>query len=149
LDQKDIRYGGGASSVEACDLLSLGRDIIHVKMRSGPREFSHLFAQGLNSAELLVMEPDFRAEVRKRVSEEHAKVFKLSGSVYDASKIRVVYAVVTDRSGPLDIPFFSKLSLRHAVKRLRALRYSVAISKIEMDALRAKLSRVKRKAKTF
>ncbi|MGH3281215.1 MAG: TIGR04141 family sporadically distributed protein, partial [Trebonia sp.] len=51
------------SSVEACDLLGPGNELIHVKRAAGSAPLSHLFAQGVNSAQYLVTGP---AAVRER-----------------------------------------------------------------------------------
>ena len=44
---------------------------------------------------------------------------------------QVVFAVISESKGPLWLPFFSRLSLRHACKRLSTLGYRVALTKIK------------------
>ena len=39
---------------------------------------------------------------------------------------RVVFAVISDRPGPLVLPFFSRLNLKHAVRRLDGYGFRVA-----------------------
>ncbi len=51
--------------VEICDLLSSERQLIHVKKRGASSTLSHLFNQGVNSAEWMREDADFRAEARE------------------------------------------------------------------------------------
>jgi uncharacterized protein (TIGR04141 family) len=45
---------------------------------------------------------------------------------------------VSEKTGQLDLPFFSKVNLRHAVRRLEAFGYKVALAKIGVDDAFAK-----------
>jgi Family of unknown function (DUF6119) len=45
------KNGGGRSSIEICDLLSSEKAFVHVKAKTKSSTLSHLFAQGLNSAQ--------------------------------------------------------------------------------------------------
>jgi uncharacterized protein (TIGR04141 family) len=51
LDADPVIYGGGRSAIEICDLLSTDRVFVHVKAKTKSSTLSHLFAQGLNSAQ--------------------------------------------------------------------------------------------------
>ena len=62
LDDEKIMFGGGRSRFELCDLLEASGTLIHVKRYGGSSVLSHLFAQGLLSAELLMKRPGFRRE---------------------------------------------------------------------------------------
>jgi uncharacterized protein (TIGR04141 family) len=45
----------------------------------------------------------------------------------------VVYAIATNKDLPSELPFFSKVTLRNAMKTLRALDYCVQLASIEVD----------------
>ena len=55
----------------------------------------------------------------------------------------MVFAVISDRPGPLVLPFFSRLNLRHAVRRLDGYGFRVAKAKILVTETRAKLQRIR------
>jgi len=128
MDRKEVMIGGGRSRVEFCDLYSSKREIIHVKMYGGSSLLSHLFSQALVSGNCFLHEPAFRVEVNKLLPPG----FKL-GSPKDrptASDYEVCIAVMSRVKGPLELPFFSKVSLMHAVRSLRNSDYRVTKLKI-------------------
>ena len=100
---------------------------------------SHLFAQGLISGELFLTDLDFR----KKVNKELPSNFQLQ----DATKrpgqgeYRVVFAVISDVPGELVLPFFSRLNLKHAARRLEAYGYRVERAKVEVDEILSKLKK--------
>ena len=64
MDRKNIRYGGGASRIEFCDLFINKRTLLHVKRYGGSSAMSHLFSQGVVSATLFLQDRDFRQKVQ-------------------------------------------------------------------------------------
>jgi uncharacterized protein (TIGR04141 family) len=125
LDQKTIRVKG-RSAIEVCDLLTPQRELVHVKSYSGSGVLSHLFAQGSVSAELLLAEPEFRDEVRKRITTASFKnLIPGKNSAYNPAQFKVVYAIAAEGDGVIDdvIPFFSRVHLRTHAVRLRRLGY--------------------------
>jgi len=138
MDRKIIFFGGG--KFEFCDLYGREKDIIHVKRYGGSNIFSHLFAQGTTSAELFQTQPAFRNLVNQQLPPSH----KISDCTRrpDSKEYQVVFAVVSDSDEPdLTIPFFSRLNLRSAVRRLDGYGYRVAITKIPVSQNRSKLKR--------
>lgn len=132
LDRDLIRLPG-QTPIEACDLFSDRRHFVHVKHRkggSGP--FSHLLAQASVSAELLLMESDFRDQLRTKLSA--AGFDGVLDDPVDASSCAVVLALITKASSPgyaaRGLPFFSKVALRQVVRRLRAMGFSVYVDEI-------------------
>ncbi len=120
-DAKNISYGGGKSSIEFCDVYDRERTLIHIKRYGGSGVLSHLFSQGVVSGELFRSDQGFR----KRVAEE------LGVSFEEGKKYTVVFGIISKSKGnELDLPFFSRLNLRYAVRRLTSYGYNVAISKI-------------------
>lgn len=129
MDRKTIMLGGGRSRIEFCDLYSKNRDIIHVKQYGGSSLLSHLFSQALVSAEAFLHEAEFRHELNKRLPNG----FKLASPAADpkSSEYTVCMAIMSKVPGSLEIPFFSKVSMRHAVQSLQRMGFAVTKLKIE------------------
>ena len=129
MDRKLIMIGNGKSRVEFCDLYSKSLDIVHVKQYGGSSVLSHLFNQAVVSAECYLYEPTFRDKLNQLLPVG----FKLSdASVPPVAKQHTVcLAIMSKVKGPLEIPFFSKVSLKHAVKALRKMDFKVTKLKIE------------------
>jgi len=138
MDKKLVSFGGG--KFEFCDLYTRDKDIVHVKRYGGSSVFSHFFAQGTNSGELFQTQAEFRALVNDHLPARHK--FADAAKRPDAAEYQVVFAVVSDADGPdLTIPFFSRLNLRSAVRRLDGYGYRVAITKIPVSVGRSRLKR--------
>jgi uncharacterized protein (TIGR04141 family) len=127
MDRKIVRVDAARDKVEFCDLYTDDKELVHVKRYGGSSVLSHLFAQGVVSADLFVQDPNFRKSVNKHLPATH----KLPTAAVRASDYEVVYAIVSRSKSALDLPFFSKVSLRVAVRRIRALGYNVSLAKIE------------------
>lgn len=128
MDKKIISHGGGYSKIEFCDLFSKDKKIIHVKQYGGSAVLSHLFSQGVVSGELLLADSDFR----KKVNDKLPNGQKISNpdSKPDSSDFEVIFAIISSSSKQLEIPFFSKVSLRNAKRRLETYGYKVSLQKI-------------------
>lgn len=128
LDAKPVRYGGGRSSIEICDLLSADRNFIHVKAKTKSSTLSHLFAQGLNSAQAF-RDTRFRELAVAVCPDSHRFVFEGEPRISDHT---VTYAIITQAAGALRdaLPFFSKQSLANAARELFNMGYQVRLKKI-------------------
>lgn len=127
MDRKIINYGGGYSSIEFCDIFSKGKDIIHIKVYGGSSVLSHLFNQGLVSGELYKADKYFRDKVNEILITD----FKLEDTnILDATEYNIIFAVISKVDHDLNIPFFSKVSLRNVKKRLETIGYNVYLLKI-------------------
>ena len=144
MDRKNISFGGGHSKVEFCDLFTKDSDIIHVKRYGQSTALSHLFAQGVNSGELFQMEPRFRHETNRKLPTSHQLQNTLNRPKQD--QFQVVFAIISDRPGPLRLPFFSKLNFKHAVRHLTGYGFRVAKVKIGVSQRLRKLVKYKTKA---
>lgn len=149
LDRKTVRIGSHTNQVEVCDLLSDDGYLIHVKRkRDGSASLSHLFAQGLNSADLIVTSPEFRELALKVIEKAEAARAKATGDeafvgrfrVFEPDRIaardyEVVYAIHADWAdkGFESLPFFSKITLRNAADDLRRLGFRVSVKRIEPE----------------
>ena len=132
LDKKLV-YDGGPDRMEICDILTRTGGFIHVKHRGSSSTLSHLFAQGLHSAERFLQDPDFRDKARaiaSSVDPEFAALFPEGRPDPEAHQITFVVITRSRRETLLTLPFFSVVSLRAASLRLRALGFPVAIAAV-------------------
>lgn len=131
MDKKNTKLGGRYDKIEFCDLIRNGTDLIHVKYYRSSGTLSHLFAQGFVAAEAFVKDEEFRFKLNEKLPES----IKLKDPKVrpEAGGYTVVYAIATTKTLPTDLPFFSKVTLRNAMKTLRALGYNVQIASIDVD----------------
>lgn len=131
MDRKVITIGGGRSSIEFCDIFTNDKKMIHVKKYGGSSVLSHLFQQGVVSGELFISDASFRSAVNDKLSDE----FMLDDTENrpDPAEYEVCYAIMSDIPGDLNIPFFSKVVMKNAVKRLQAYGYKVTKKKIPIS----------------
>jgi len=118
MDCQNIQYGGGHSKIELCDVLTLRRELIHIKPYAGSSTLSHLFNQASVSTELLLYDANFLQLANEKISE-------VSGGdafcIEDNRGIKIIIAIISKDSSALpNIPFFSKVSFRNLKNRLRA-----------------------------
>ena len=132
LDKKLV-YDGGPDKMEICDVLTREGTLIHIKQRGSSSTLSHLFAQGLNSAERLLQDAEFRRQARQLVAEENEGYADLMPEARpQPDSYQVVFAVITrsTRPTPLTLPFFSLVSLRAAASRLQGYGFPVAVAAV-------------------
>jgi uncharacterized protein (TIGR04141 family) len=142
IDKTKVNPSGvTGANLEACDFLSRTRQLIHLKDSETSSPLSHLWNQGLISAETMKRDSAFRAGFR-RVAGQREREFRVIGFVellpttgrIVPSDYTVVYGVLKKkgtRSGTLDIPFFSKVALRAAADRISLMGYQVELHLIE------------------
>lgn len=128
MDREDISYGGGYSKIEFCDLHRKDKKIIHVKRYGGSSVLSHLFAQGVVSGELFLADDKFREKVNARLSASHK--LKSTSARPNANEYEIIFAIISTSESDLDLPFFSKVTLKNAVRSLLAYGYKVSVLKI-------------------
>ena len=127
MDAKNIPYGGGRSKVELCDVLTDAGRFIHVKHYSGSAVLSHLFNQGLVSAELMT-EPEFRALASDKLAESYPG---FGMDLANGKVVEVIFGIITkDDAERPNIPFFSKVTYDHVSNRLRMMDVKVSIKAI-------------------
>ena len=80
------------------------------------------------SAELFLQDEAFR----RKVNDKLPATLKLSDVRVrpNPSEYEIVYGIISRSSNPLEIPFFSKVNLRNARRRLQAYGYKVTKKKI-------------------
>jgi len=142
IDQTKVNPGGvKGANLEACDFLSKSAQLIHLKDSEASAPLSHLWNQGLVSAETLQRDSAFRTGFRK-VAKARESLYSRSGftvqlpsaSKINTSKFTVVYGVLKKRNkktGLVSLPFFSKVALRAAAARITMMGYRVELHLIE------------------
>lgn len=130
LDRKTVMHSG--SPIEICDLYSRNREFIHVKHYGGSSVLSHLFNQGIVSAELFSSHASFRKEMNKRLPAEFR--VKNPAQPIIPQEYKIDFGIISSSKKELDIPFFSKVALRNSFLRLKLYRYKVYLQKIEVDS---------------
>ena len=128
MDRKIINHGGANQKIEFCDLYTKDKKLIHVKHYGSSSVLSHLFSQGLVSGELFLSDPEFR----KKLNEKLPNDYKIENTEEkpNASEYEIVYAIISKSDKELDIPFFSKVNIRNAKRRLETFGYTVSLQKI-------------------
>jgi uncharacterized protein (TIGR04141 family) len=132
LDKRFV-YDGGPDKMEICDLLTRDGALIHVKQRGSSSTLSHLFSQGVNSAQRLLMDQDFRGKasaVIRRADAGYAGTWPLRRPRPEDHEI--VFAVITRsrRRTPLTLPFFSVVSLGAAARTLQGFGFRVSTAAV-------------------
>jgi len=131
MDKKLISHGGGYSKIEFCDLYSRNKRLIHVKHYGGSAVLSHLFSQGVVSGELLLDDQEFRQKVNDKLPEGYKIVSPKDKP--NPSDYQIIFGIISSSSKELEIPFFSKVSLRNAKRRLEMYGYKVSLQKIGIE----------------
>lgn len=129
MDAKPIFHGGGHGQVEFCDMFSKSGHIVHVKRYGGSNVLSHLFSQGMVSAELFCTDVDFREKLNDKLPEGH-KIPDFRKSP-DCRDYEIVFGIVSKSGLSFTLPFFSRITLRQTVRRLTGFGYKVSLKKIE------------------
>lgn len=127
MDGDLISHGGGYGKIEFCDLYSAGKAIVHVKRYGSSSVLSHLFFQGVVSGELFLSDPIFREKLNRKLPASHELNLSCPPK---SSDYNVVFAIISKSGKELDIPFFSKISLKNAKRTLETFGYSVSLVKV-------------------
>ncbi|MBB4365539.1 uncharacterized protein (TIGR04141 family) [Bradyrhizobium sp. CIR18] len=130
MDRKLVSYGGAHSTIEFCDVLTDTKQLVHIKRYGGSSHLSHLFNQGVVSGELFVSDGKFR----KSVNEKLPAAYKWANTdeAPDPREWEIIFAIISKSNNALDIPFFSKVALRNAQRRLQSYGYKVRKKKIQI-----------------
>jgi uncharacterized protein (TIGR04141 family) len=149
MDRRLVTLVSRTSPIEVCDLYSTDGALVHVKKQQGASSMSHLFSQGVVSADLLVTSRDFREKSLEHVRRVASKKARGKRAAYVLSKFqlfeaggmkpwehRIVFAILDRRwNGKLlsnGLSFFSRVNLRRTVEDVRRLGYEVAVRRVPM-----------------
>lgn len=130
------------ATFEPCDFLSLTKQLIHLKDGHSSAPLSHLWNQGLVSAEAFVSDEVFRKGFRRETKKRETKFGKQGfhdllpdgRSKPVPGDYTVVFGVMRHRyaaSGELGLPFFSKVALRAAADRISRMGFPVELHLID------------------
>jgi uncharacterized protein (TIGR04141 family) len=144
LDKMTVRLTSRTTPIEICDILTSAKNLIHIKRKLNSSSLSHLFSQGLVSADLFLMSEEFRKRAYQRIVELEksrgqsgfSKFFPSNKGI-SASTFTVVYAIIANwknKTLSAALPFFSKINLRRCAQDLRRMGYHVAYSQISAAA---------------
>jgi len=131
LDRDTVTFGSRYSKIEICDLIKAGEDLIHVKKYVSSQTLSHLFYQGLVSAETLKKSSEFRSLFNDKLPIDMKLQNPNNELIQD--QYQVVYAIYSDKTLPQDLPFFSKITLKNAFLNLRAMGFRVALADVPIS----------------
>lgn len=131
MDANNIMHGGGKSRIEFCDVVINETDFMHMKRGTNSSSLSHLFSQGVVSAESFKTDQNFRSKLLISLPESaNQDVYAIRPK---EEQFRIVYAIVSGKDGALQLPFFSRVTLKNAVKKLESMGFRVALSKINIS----------------
>lgn len=135
INPHNVRY----ANIEPCDFFSDEKDFIHLKDGNSSGPISHLWSQGVVSADAFISDKDFRKKLRAKIKSIKAGFevhLPKSTDKVVRENYQVVYGIMRPRyaDGNLGLPFFSKVSLQAAVERLKQFGIPVAIELIEKIA---------------
>lgn len=135
LDRKMTHFRHESGTVEACDVLTRARQLVHVKPDATSAMLSHLYSQAVVSARLFLMLPEFREQIRKVLRDTNQESFidLVPAGRPVTPDYEVVLAIVRTGVGPLalDLPFFARNNLVGAVGDLQLMGYRVGLARIE------------------
>lgn len=135
INPQGVKY----ANLEPCDFLSEERQFIHLKDGHSSGPISHLWSQGVVSAEAFISDADFRKKLRSKVRSLRRgfeTILPKSTERVARDTYQVVYGIMRKPyvDGRLDLPFFSKVSLQAAAERIQQFGIPVAIELIEKPA---------------
>ncbi|WP_438014782.1 TIGR04141 family sporadically distributed protein [Sorangium sp. So ce315] len=134
LDRGNRSVTGANAPIECCDLLTLDGQLVHVKRKTRSSTLSHLFSQGVASAEALVSDNGYRNKVISMLKGHPAHARLFAAPTFNAASFEIVYAVITKHtlSWPASLPFLSQLNLANAARILRRIGYKVSLLRIDV-----------------
>ena len=118
--------------IEICDIITKNKKFICNKIyKHSSAPLSHLFMQGLVSANMLYEVKDYRIKINESVKSKFGDNFIGKDNI-NRSEITFVYGIGIESDGRIadTLPFFSKISLRQNIKALKKLAYNIEIIRI-------------------
>lgn len=129
MDRKLLSVENGPKQIEACDIFTRDKKMIHVKNKGQSAQLSHLFSQGKVSAECFVSDTTFRKQIFDIVEE------KFGTTVFDytqkpqSDEFEIVYAIIDTKSSSIEakLPFFSKVNLMITAQELDRMHFKFSV----------------------
>jgi uncharacterized protein (TIGR04141 family) len=127
----DLVRVAGRDPVELADILTAARQFLHLKRRGASSTLSHLFAQGLISAELYLDDQAYRDAAADLLGRLDADPDLLSAERPDPAEWEVAYVILSRgrprKDSPYTLPFFSLANLAGSAKRLQDRGFKVSV----------------------
>lgn len=121
------------TAIELADLVSPSGQLVHVKRKTQSATLSHLFNQGLVSAELLLQMKPFREKARDVLAGLGGGLKEvIQADQHNPGDFEIVYAVVANPGTALpdSLPLFSKITLAEASTLMQNMGYKVSTALI-------------------
>lgn len=127
MDRKLISTGIARNEIEFCDIYTRQKQIIHIKRYGGSSVLSHLFNQGLVSANLFLTSP-FRIELNSKLEAD----WRVSVNArIDANDYEIIFGIISKYNDERpSIPFFSKITFKNIASTLNNYGYKVSLKRI-------------------
>ena len=135
MDKRMISVENGPKKIEACDIFTRAKRMIHVKNKGQSAQLSHLFSQGKVSAECFISDMDFRKQVSEITKQ------KFGTPVFDYTKkprsdeFEIVYAIIDAKDSSIEekLPFFSKVNLMMTAQELDRMHFKFSVCCIRKE----------------
>lgn len=134
LDQQNVKAAGAQDVVEVADVLEAPGRLIHVKRHARSSMLSHLFMQGMTSADLLLTDDTFRANAAAKISQLAPGVnHQIVTNGFNANNVEIVFAVIAapGRGTRHFLPFFSQLTCERVARQLKARGFDVKLTRVD------------------
>lgn len=129
LDGKLFYEYGGHNSIEICDIYNSDRRFIHVKDGGSSSKLSHLFNQGLVSAQLFVSDQNFQRDLKTKLIAKPVLRSTITSPI-ETSQFHVVFRILKPGT-VLNLPFFTKIVLNDAYRRIKAMGYKFKLEWVQ------------------
>jgi uncharacterized protein (TIGR04141 family) len=134
LDQQNVKADGAQDVVEIADVLEAPGRLIHVKRHARSSTLSHLFLQGMTSADLLMTDDAFRRNAETKIRQIAPGVNqRIVENGFSPTGVEIVFAVIAapGRGNRHFLPFFSQLTCERVSRQLRARGFDVKLARVD------------------
>lgn len=127
MDKKLISTGVSQNNIEFCDIYTSRKQMVHIKRYGGSSVLSHLFNQGLVSANLFISK-QFRVNLNQKL--EEAWIVPTDKRI-KIDEYEVVFGIISKNNEERpSIPFFSKITFKNIASTLSNYGYKVSLKRI-------------------
>ncbi len=144
----------GQKQVEPCDIFEINNDLVvlhHVKRSTVSATLSHLFNQGLNSIQLIRDDNDALENIKALAADKapDGQEAEFLGA-FDSNRFKVVFQIIAHKdkvAKSLNLPLFSRISLKRTMKELRRMGIDAEFCFVENQAEKSEGKKKQRKKK--
>ncbi len=153
MDKGDISPAG-QKQVEPCDVFEIEDDLVvlhHVKKSTVSATLSHLFNQGLNSIQLIRDDNDALENIKALAAHKAPDGQEVKFlAAFESNRFKVIFQIITHKDKAalsLNLPLFSRISLKRTMKELRRMGIEAEFCFVENRAEKSEGKQKKRKKK--